>query len=137
MAKLKLDDGEQEGFDILCGVIPEDLVLDIIRLRRRKKAHMTKRIADRLVSEYKAFGNPEKAAEIHLMRGWVSFESDWAKKPGRFTDQHHPTPRASANYGNPSNDTTPVSELTPEQKANRERLARMARETAQRMRATA
>lgn len=93
MGKLKLDDGEQAGYDILCGVIPPDLVDDIVRLRRRKKANLTVRVANRLATEYRAFGDPEKAAEIHLMRGWISFECDWVKRAGKFTDQHHPTPR--------------------------------------------
>ncbi len=91
--KLKLDDGEQEGFSILCEAIPTDLAEDIVRLRRRKKAHLTKRIASRLVTEYRAYGDPEKAAEIHLMRGWISFENSWVQKhvhqPSR---QPMPTP---------------------------------------------
>lgn len=79
MGKLKLDDGEQAGYDILCGVIPPDLVDDIVRLRRRKKANLTVRVANRLATEYRAFGDPEKAAEIHLMRGWTSFECSWVR----------------------------------------------------------
>lgn len=89
---LKLDDGEKAGFDILCEAIPADLAEDVIRSRRKKKAIMTARIARRLVEQYRAYGNPERAAEIHVAKGWVDFQSAWAKKGEDFRDTFNPTP---------------------------------------------
>ena len=90
--RLKLDDGEKAGFDILCEAIPEDLAEDVIRSRRKKKAIMTPRIAKRLVEQYRAYGNPERAAEIHVAKGWVDFQSAWAKKGEDFRDTYNPMP---------------------------------------------
>lgn len=89
---LKLDDGEKAGFDILCEAIPADLAEDVIRSRRKKKAIMTPRIAKRLVEQYRAYGNAERAAEIHVAKGWVDFQSAWAKKGEDFRDTYNPTP---------------------------------------------
>ncbi|QIG76688.1 hypothetical protein EVC28_064 [Rhizobium phage RHph_I1_23] len=89
---LKLDDGEKAGFDILCEAIPADLAEDVIRSRRKKKAIMTARIAKRLVEQYRAYGNPERAAEIHVAKGWVDFQSAWAKKGEDYRDTFNPTP---------------------------------------------
>lgn len=93
MTKLKLDESEQAGFAILSRDIPADLIDDIIRLRRRKKANLTERVAKRLMTEYKLFGNPEQAAEIQVTRGWVSFEASWVRNvasrpPTPFQQRH-------------------------------------------------
>lgn len=123
---IKMDADEKAGFDILREVLPEDLAIDVLKHRRRKKAHLTARVAKALVREYKAFGNPEKAAEIHLTRAWISFECDWAKKESKFTDQNHPTPRPSVNYGQ-AEIVKPPEPLTEEEKARRHAKAAEAR----------
>lgn len=91
---IKLSEDEKAGFDVLSPHMPEDLAIDIIKHRRAKKAKLTARVARSLLREYQAYGNVEKAAEIHLTRGWVSFECDWAKKPGMFNDSMNPIAKA-------------------------------------------
>jgi hypothetical protein len=124
---IKMDEDEQAGFALLCEVLPADLATDIVKHRRRKKAHLTARVARALVREYKAYGDPEKAAEIHLTRAWIGFECEWIKKAGKFTDQHHPTPRQSANYGNTEPVSAPLPK-SPEEMERRSRIAAQARE---------
>ena len=98
---IKLSEDEQAGFDILKEAMDPELALDIVKHRRRKKAHITARIARSLLSKYKAYGNVEKAAELHLERAWVGFEVEWCQPKGRtFTDMNNPMPsRPTANYG--------------------------------------
>jgi hypothetical protein len=122
---IKMDSDEKSGFDLLREVLPEDLAIDVVKHRRRKKAHLTARVAKALVREYKAFGDPEKAAEIHLTRAWISFECDWAKKESRFTDQNHPTPRLSANYGNAPPEPIPEVVSAEEMERRRQMVARL------------
>lgn len=131
---IKMDADETAGFHLLREVLPEDLALDIVKHRRRKKAHLTARVAKSLVREYRAFGNPERAAEIHLTRAWTSFECEWVKRAQGFTDQNHPTPRPTANYGSPkpANDEPASATVDPER---RRQLAEMARNAARGMRA--
>jgi hypothetical protein len=88
-----MDEDEKAGFEVLCEAIPSDLAISVIKCRRKKKAAMTARIAKRLVSQYRAYGNPEEAAEIHITKSWIDFQSDWVKKEQRYTDPHHPTKR--------------------------------------------
>ena len=125
---IKLSEDEQAGFDVLREAMPEDLAIDVVKHRRRKKAHITARIARSLIREYKAFGNVEKAAELHLTRGWISFEADWARpKVGRtFHDSNNPMPVQSANYGRPE----PViqEQITEEEKERRRQMVARARE---------
>jgi len=128
---IKMDADEKAGFEILREVLPEDLATDILKHRRRKKAHLTARVAGVLVREYKAFGNPEKAAEIHLMRAWTGFEASWVKNAQKFTDQNHPTPRLSANYGRPEPAPEPPEPINPQRRAE---LADLARKAARNMR---
>ena len=128
---IKMDADEKAGFDILREVLPEDLATDILKHRRRKKAHLTARVAGVLVREYKAFGNPEKAAEVHLMRAWTGFEASWVKNAQKFTDQNHPTPRLSANYGRAEPAPEPPEPINPQRRAE---LAEIARRAARGMR---
>jgi len=123
---IKMDADEKAAFDILCEVIPADLAEDVIKSRRKKRAIMTPRIAKRLVQQYRDFGNPEQAAEIHVAKGWVDFQCAWAKKESRFTDQNHPTPRPSVNYGNPApaNDHPAKEAVDPQRRAQLVALAR-------------
>lgn len=123
---IKLNDDEQAGYDILAPHMPADLAIDIIKHRRAKKAKLTARVARMLLDEYKAFGNVEKAAEMHLMRAWTGFQADWVKQAARFTDQNHPTPRPAANYG-PVEVVTPPKPMSPEEQARRAELAAKAR----------
>lgn len=92
---IKMDEDEQAGYEILAAEMPADLATDIVKHRRQKKARLTARIARSLMREYKAYGNIEKAAEIHLARAWTFFEAAWVTKAQRYTDQNHPTPRES------------------------------------------
>lgn len=126
---IKLNEDEQAGYDILAPHMPADLAIDIIKHRRAKKAKLTARVARSLLREYQAFGNVEKAAEIHLTRGWVAFEAEWAKRStaSRFTDQHNPTPRPAANYG-PAEVVTPPKPISPEEKARKAEMVRKYRE---------
>lgn len=132
---IKLSEDEQAGFDVLREDMPEDLAIDVVKHRRRKKAHITARIARSLIREYKAFGNVEKAAELHLTRGWISFEADWARpKVGRtFHDSNNPMPVQSANYGRPEpiiHQEPASAQVDPER---RRQLAELARQTARGM----
>ena len=124
---IKLSEDEQSGYDILSPHMPEDLAIDIIKHRRAKKAKLTARVAKMLLEEYKSFGNVEKAAEHHLARGWVFFKCEWINQASRFTDQHHPTPRPSVNYGH-AEIVPPPKPLTPEQQAKRREIVALARQ---------
>lgn len=128
---IKMDADEKAGFAILCEAIPADLAESIIKARQKKKLIFTPRIAKRLVEQYREFGNPEQAAEIHVSKGWIDFRCDWAKKESRFTDQNHPTPRQSANYGRPEPVQEPSKPINAERRAE---LAEIARKAAQGMR---
>jgi hypothetical protein len=123
----KLNEDEQAGYDILAPHMPADLAIDIIKHRRAKKAKLTARVARSLLREYQAFGNVEKAAEIHLTRGWVAFECAWVKQASRFTDQHHPTPRPAVNYG-PAEIVPIPQPLSEEERARRAQMAARARQ---------
>jgi hypothetical protein len=131
---IKMDADEKACFEILCSAIPADLAESIIKARQKRKLVSTARIANRLVAQYREFGNPEQAAEIHVAKGWIDFRSDWARKESWFTDQNHPTPRLAANYGapKPANDEPASAAIDPER---RRQLAEMARRTAAGMRA--
>lgn len=130
---IKLTEDEQAGFEVLAAEMSADLALEIVKHRRRKKAHITARIARSLIREYKAYGNVEKAADIHLMRAWTGFEAAWVTKAQRFTDQHHPTPRPSANYGQAEthHQEPAAARIDPER---RRQLAQLAFDTAKGMR---
>lgn len=127
---IKLSEDEQSGYDILSPHMPADLAIDIIKHRRAKKAKLTARVARSLLREYQAFGDVEKAAEIHLTRGWVAFECAWAKNStaSRFTDNGNPSPRPSVNYG-PAEVIAPPEPLTPEQQARRREVVALARQS--------
>lgn len=131
---MKMSEDERAGLDILKARMPEDLATDLVKFRRTKKAPITARIARALLKEYEAFGDIEKAAETHMVRGWVGFDAAWIKKPQGFTDQNHPSPRLTANYGapKPANDEPASATIDPER---RRQLAEMARQTARGMRA--
>jgi hypothetical protein len=90
---MKMSEDERAGFETLKAKMPEDLALEVVKFRRTKKAPITARIARTLLREYEAYGDVEKAADIHMMRGWTGFEAVWVKKAQGFTDQNHPTPR--------------------------------------------
>jgi hypothetical protein len=90
---MKMSEDERAGFETLKAKMPEDLALEVVKFRRTKKAQITARIARALLREYEATGDIEKAAETHMVRGWVGFEAAWVKKAQGFTDQNHPTPR--------------------------------------------
>jgi hypothetical protein len=122
---IKMDADEKAGFAILCEVIPEDLAESIIKARQKKKLIFTPRIAKRLIEQYREFGNPEQAAEIHVSKGWIDFRCDWAKKESRFTDQNHPTPRLSANYGNAPPEPIPEVVTAEEMERRRQMVARL------------
>lgn len=99
---IKLNEDEQEACEILSPHMPGDLFIDLVKHRRAfTGAKLTARVARSLLREYQAFGNVEKAVEIQLTRGWRAFEASWVKQGHRYTDQHNPTPRSSANYGRP------------------------------------
>jgi hypothetical protein len=90
---MKMSEDERAGLETLKAKMPEDLALEVVKFRRTKKAPITARIARSLLREYEAYGDVEKAADIHMMRGWTGFEAVWVKKAQGFTDQNHPTPR--------------------------------------------
>lgn len=131
----KLSEKEQAGYDILRAEMPDDLAMEIVEFRREKKAKITARIAKALLKQYKAFGNVEEAATIHMVRNWVGFEAEWVKPKGRtFHDSNNPMPlKTSANYG-PAEIVSPPKPDTPEQRARKAEMARRLRETAAAMR---
>lgn len=122
---IKMDADEKAAFAILCEVIPGDLAESIIKARQKKKLISTPRVANRLVGQYREFGNPEQAAEIHVAKGWIDFRCDWAKKESRFTDQNHPTPRMSANYGNAPPEPIPAVVPPEEMERRRQMVAKL------------
>ena len=131
---MKLSEDERAGLDTLKAKMTEDLAMEVVKFRRQKKAPITARIARALLKEYEAYGNIEEAVDKHLVRGWVGFEAVWVKKAQGFTDQNHPTPRPTANYGSPkhANDEPASATVDPER---RRQLAEMARNAARGMRA--
>jgi hypothetical protein len=131
---IKMSDKEREGYDVLRAEMPDALAMEVVEYRRERKAKITARIAKALLREYKAFGDIEKAIEQQMVRNWIGFEAAWIKKPQGFTDQHHPTPRPTANYGapKPANDEPAAAKIDPEKRAQ---LVDMARRAARGMRA--
>lgn len=122
---IRMDADEKAGFTILCEVIPEDLAETIIKARQKRKLVFTPRIAKRLIEQYREYGNPEQAAEIHVSKGWTDFRCEWVKKESRFTDQHNPTQRTSANYGNTPPEPIPSVVSEDEMRRRREMVARL------------
>jgi hypothetical protein len=90
----KMTENEREGYDILRAEMPEDLALELVEYRRRRKASITARIARGLLREYKAYGNIEKAIEQQMMRNWISFDCAWMPKTNSFVDVNNPIARA-------------------------------------------
>jgi hypothetical protein len=123
---MKLSEDERAGLDVLRAKMTEDLAMEVVKFRRMKKAPITARIARALLKEYEAYGNIEEAVDKHLVRGWVGFEAIWVKKAQGFTDQNHPTPRPSVNYGQ-AEIVKPPEPLTEEEKARRHAKAAEAR----------
>lgn len=119
----KLSEKEQAGYDILRAEMPDDLAMEIVEFRREKKAKITARIAKALLKQYKAFGNVEDAATIHMVRNWVGFEAEWVKPKGRtFHDSNNPMPlKTSANYG-PAEIVSPPEPISPEEAERRRQM---------------
>jgi hypothetical protein len=90
----KMTEKEREGYDILRAEMPDDLALELVEYRRRRKASITARIARGLLREYKAYGNIEKAIEQQMMRNWISFDCAWMPKTNSFVDVNNPIARA-------------------------------------------
>ncbi|MQX28986.1 hypothetical protein [Sinorhizobium meliloti] len=124
----KLTEKEQAGYDILRAEMPDDLAMEIVEFRREKKAKITARIAKALLKQYKAFGNVEEAATIHMVRNWVGFEAEWVKPKGRtFHDSNNPMPlKTPANYG-PAEVVSPPEPMSEEERARRSEMAARAR----------
>jgi hypothetical protein len=91
---MKMTEKEREGYDILRAEMPDDLALELVEYRRRRKASITARIARGLLREYKAYGNIEKAIEQQMMRNWISFDCAWMPKTNSFVDVNNPIARA-------------------------------------------
>lgn len=114
--------------EILEPVLGEELARDIISHRKGLKCPLTARGAQSLLKQYQLTGNAIAAAEEHLNRGWQGFKADWMTRPQRFQDERNPTPRTSANYGNPANESIPVSKpVSEEDRARRAEMAARAR----------
>lgn len=119
---IKLTDKEREGYDILRAEMPDSLAMELVEYRRERKAKITARIARSLLEKYKQFGNIEQAITTQMERNWIGFEIDWLKRPSKFTEQHHPTPRSSANYGNPVNQNPIPQPMSEEERARRSEM---------------
>lgn len=117
-----------EIISILSPVLGEELARDIVAHRKGLKCPLTPRGAKSLLKQYEATGKPIDAAEEHLNRGWRGFNAEWMTRPQRFNDHHNPTPKLGANYGNPSNDITPIPKMTEEERARRAEMAERARQ---------
>jgi hypothetical protein len=91
---IKLTEKEREGYDILRTEMPDTLAMELVEYRRERKAKITARIARSLLEKYKQFGNIEQAITTQMERNWIGFEIDWLKRPSKFTEQHHPTPKS-------------------------------------------
>lgn len=124
---IKLTDKEREGYDILRAEMPDALAMELVEYRRERKAKITARIARSLLQKYKAYGNIEQAITTQMERNWIGFEVDWLKRPAKFTETHHPTPRPSANYGNAEPVRAPEP-MTAEEREKRASIAARARE---------
>lgn len=78
----------------LMEVLPENIAKDVIEHRRAIKYPLTVTAARGLAREYGKTGNPEKAAEYHLIMGWRGFFAEWMNKPQIFRDGVNPSPKS-------------------------------------------
>lgn len=114
--------------EILEPVLGDELARDIIAHRKGLKCPLTPRGARSLLKQYELTGRPVEAAEEHLNRGWQGFKAEWMTRPQRFQDERNPTPRSSANYGNPGNENPVPKPVSEEERARRAELAARARQ---------
>jgi len=113
---------------ILEPVLGEELARDIVAHRKGLKCPLTPRGARSLLKQYELTGRPVEAAEEHLNRGWQGFKAEWMTRPQRFQDERNPTPKTSANYGNPANESTVIPKpMSEEDRIRRSELAAKAR----------
>lgn len=120
-----------EIISILEPVLGEELARDIIAHRKGLKCPLTPRGARSLLKQYELTGRPVEAAEEHLNRGWQGFKAEWMTRPQRFQDERNPTPKVSANYGNPTNANEPITapvQLCDEERERRAIMAQKARQ---------
>lgn len=116
----------KEVMDVLVPVVGEELARDIIAHRKGLKCPLTPRGARSLVREYQATGDAVNAAEEHLNRGWQGFKAEWVRKPHAFTERNNPTPRQSANYGQP--EVPRIEVISPEERERRAAMVARLRE---------
>lgn len=62
----------------LAQVIDEDMAVELLKLRQKKKAPETERAINSLVKNLSQFKSPNEAAEKMLLKGWLSIERDWS-----------------------------------------------------------
>jgi len=87
---------------VLSEVLKPETVDALIEHRAAKKAKLTTAAAKILVKQFAAYGDPEKAVEEMLARGWTGFKSEWvpqAKPPDRKTTLPLPTWRPNRAAG--------------------------------------
>jgi hypothetical protein len=68
---------------ILGACLSETSVDDLIEHRRKKKSPLTARAAKELVKQFTAFGDPEQAVALMILRGWTGFDPSWLDNQAR------------------------------------------------------
>src|ERR1035437_96521 len=63
--------------EILSDVVSAQTASDLIDHRRALKSPMTVRAAELLAKAFVAFGDPERAAQEMIARGWKGFNAEW------------------------------------------------------------
>ena len=88
---------------VLSEVLKPETVDALIEHRAAKKAKLTTAAAKILVKQFLAYGDPERAVEEMLARGWTGFKSEWAKPapvaPTRVSSLPLPTWRPNRGTG--------------------------------------
>lgn len=87
---------------VLEAVLKPETAAALIEHRAGKKAKLTEAAAKALVKQFEAYGDPERAVEEMLNRGWTGFKPDWAgpaRSAARVTSLPLPTWRPNRGSG--------------------------------------
>jgi hypothetical protein len=74
---------EPSAREILSECLSEQTTADLIAHRKAKRSPITSRAARLLVEAFRAYGDPEKAAQAMLLRGWTGFKPEWMHEDAR------------------------------------------------------
>ncbi len=68
--------------DCLKTVLSEDRAKAVIEHRKKKKAPLSLHAAKLMVEQFRQIAEPDKAADLMILRGWQGCEPDWCVKAG-------------------------------------------------------